>query len=239
MYKVTKSLISEYYSCRNFKLLLMYLILGVFIFTSSNIGTQYGIMFYHIFSHRYLIALFLLPIIIFSNYKLVNSKNSNFIIRFSSRKKIFEFDFLTIIINSLLLMLIFSFICLLFCNLFASRDFFIIDDPYYNNVKNILVLFINFIKQYIFFVSISFISVYILKRLNILIALLFNFIIIILFFIDFEKLFISWIFPTHYLCNIFIFDNIIQNILASSIYLTVFFIVSVLLYKSIIYNGDI
>lgn len=233
------SIVINYYKLNIFKFLLAYIIFGVLIFTFSNMELSYVNMIYYIMGHPYLIAFFLLPVSIFTTFHILSnlSKNKELIIRFNNRLKLFKFEMKILFLNITFIILIFLFITLLFANLFSDRNHFILDDPYYPEINNLLGLIFCLLKLYLFTLSIAMMNIALKDFAKGSFNIVMN-ILILISFLGYIPTLLDWLFPSHYLGYSFRFDSIFQNLFYSFIYLFIYFVCSFIFCKQKILNKD-
>lgn len=235
MNKLRKELIADFYKSNIAKFLMVYIILGILIFTNLAKGTPYINMINGIMGNSYLISFFLIPTIIFSTIYIVSNvnKSKDILMRINNRKKIFYFQIAVSVYNTTIIFFLFLFTTILFSNLFASRMNFIANDPYYSEINNLVGLIISLIKLYIFLISVSIFNITFTTLKKSFSVVVIDLLIIISFLIYLPDN-ISWLLPAHYLGHAFIFKSIVQNIIYSFMYLILFLGISSISFKRII-----
>ena len=133
MSKVIINCIKSFKKTNIYKFIILYLILGAFIFTINRSEYSYLELVIHAFGHPFVMSIFLIPSISFTVY-FVHDKylfNYNYFLRLSRRKNIAKSNLIMlflIIMDYLITFLIFIFI---FTNFFANRNEFFGIDNYY------------------------------------------------------------------------------------------------------------
>ena len=237
MSKLCKTILNDYYKTNIFKVTILYIVFGVLIFTFSNKNLSYINMLYYIMGHPYLIAFFLIPIVIFSTIKVLNCLNKNMIIRFRTKQELIRSQFLLLISNTTTTFLLFIFITLLFANLFADRTNFILVDPYYSEINNLVGLIFCLIKLYLFLISINLLNVTCINILKGKWIVVID-IVILISFLGYVPEKFDILFPPHYLGYGYAFESFFQNFLLSALYLVSFFIISVFIFYKKLVNKN-
>lgn len=228
MIKLCKDWVYDYYKKKIFKFTVAYMILGVLIFTFSNFQLSYINMIYYVMGHPYLIAFFLTPVILFTTVSILSEfmANKNLIIRFNSRKELIKFEIVLSIINVTILLLLFLLISILFANIFADRSHFVLVDPYYSEINNLIGLLVCILKLYIYSISITILNMSFSKIKNNKILIIFD-IIVLISFLGYLPEKLDWFFPAHYLGYSYTFNSFVENIFFSTIYFLFFIFISI------------
>ncbi len=230
--QIVKNILKDYYNTFAFKFLIIYIIFGILVFSFSNTELSYINMIYYVMGHPYLIAFFLTPVSIFATFQILNSasENKNILIRFKNRKQLLQFQLNLILKNVIFIFATFLFITILFANLFSDRNHFILQDPYYPEINNVIGLIFLLIKLLIFVLSITIINMSIIKITKQKKILIIN-LLTLISFLGYIPEQISILFPAHYIGYSYHFTTFISNIIFSSIYLLSVLIIACIYYK--------
>ena len=210
----------------NYRIILLYLCLGAFIFTVNRSEYSYLELAIHAFSHPFVMGIFLIPTVVYStlffydkyilNYNYVTRVNRNY-----DLKK----DCIIINIYFVLNIIFYFFVfVLIFTNLFANRNYIIGNDTFYN-VSNIFLLLLRFFENILFLFSVSIYTLDIkTKKFNYKIIIL---VLLISSFLGFIPNLIIKFFPSYYISSYHLFPNFNIDILYSSIYIFIILLCSI------------
>lgn len=203
-----------------YKVLMIYLIIGIFLYIKEFYSFSYINFIYIGLGHPYILCFFLFPtIFIISLYCLYLVGDNKYIMcRFNSKKEYYYFEIKLIFfeINKIFLVYL---ITLLFCaNIFASRNSFILPDPNYADINNLVGMFVMLLKMYILMVFFSIFIIVLKNIFNTKIFLILSFIIVFSFmnFIPLGKF--ELLFPSYYIGFKHIFSTFVLNIIYSLLY---------------------
>lgn len=217
MNELEKEIIKEYKKSIMYKISILYIIFGLFIFSINRSEYAYFELLNYSTNHPFVVSLFLLPTIsctiIYIETKYFN--NYNIFIRLGRKKAIkSNLKIIFHIINNLFIILIMS--SLILTNIFANRNYYINNDLYYD-IPNVIAIIINLFKTYLFALTIGILSsVLANKKIYITISIL---LVIMISFMGIIPTKFLIIFPSYYISNYHIFQSINENILYSSIYI--------------------
>lgn len=208
--------IKNYYKSYISKIIIIYMILGILIFSFSNLDLSYINMVYYLMGHPYLISFFLIPIVLFTSIDLIRKVNNekSFIIRFNNKNLLFRQCLKIIIGNCTYILLLFLFIVLLFTNIFSDRSKFVLKDSYYPDVSNITVLFFIIIKIYIYLIFISLLHLF-PKRRILYVFIIFYDILMLISFLGYMPSYFDFFLPSNYLGYHYISSSFEYNIFQS------------------------
>ena len=228
MNKIEKNIIKDFRHSQLYKIIIIYIIFGLFIFSIGRSDLSYLNLIIYSTSHPYVIAIFLVPSIISVVYYLNNNYflNYNLIIRNHSRKKYIKVIIKSIIIITTDIFIIYLLSSIILANIFANRDYFITQDKYYH-IPNIIILIINILKNY-FFIFITGIFASTIDRKNFIIRI----IIIILTIISFLGVFPNLIlplFPSYYVSSYHVFSNIYYDVIFTTGYFIIILIINLII----------
>lgn len=224
-----REIFKQYKKTWLYKLLFIYIIYGVFIFTVNRGEYAYFDLLHYVISYPFFIAIFLIPSVLcgvlYINYRYYN--NYSILLRFGSRRSIMISNIkliFYIVGNVFILMFMIS---LIFTNIFANRNYYIGVDIKYN-VLNIISLLVSACKVYIFLFIIGLLSS-IISNLNIYLIIII-FLVIMISFMGILPNRVLMFLPGYYVSNYHIFDSFINNVIYSLIYLLISFGVVFLFY---------
>ena len=240
-YYVLKMDVSKYFNSIDkkilYKIFVVYIIFGLLIFSVNRGEYAYFDLLHYSTNHPFFIALFLLPVtlfaVIFIEHKYYNNYNN--LLRIGNRKKIINSNFklIFLVVSDLFTILIST--GLILTNIFANRNYYIASDKYYG-VSNLLLLVISLFKTYIFAIIMGLLGSYLSnKKVHTCIVII---LLIMTSFMGVVPNRFLFLFPGYYISNYHIFYSISKNIIFSTIYLIVIFLVCFILYKRK-WNGDI
>lgn len=244
MNNIDKILLKVYSSTPNFKLILVYLLFGCFIILGSNREISYINMIYFASGNIILISFFLIPCVILLGYNVFDQieQNKALISRFNTKKEYYYFQIRMIFKITTRLFLWFIFIILICTNLFADRSHFILNDPNYKGVNNIVGMIVSFIKLYIFLLIFQFFNICLKKKINVYIIVITNFAVLYTLYdyLSFQSIkYIGFIFPSRYIGFSYIYESFTENVVYSFIYLISLLVIGFFIAKQIIIKKDI
>lgn len=224
-----------------YKLLMIYLILGTYIYVKEYSDLSYINFVYIGIFHPYILSFFLLPSILTMSLYIIHviGNNKNIIGRFGSKKKFYLFEIKIIFIELSKMFLIFCLTLLLCANLYANRNSLILPDPNYPHVLNLIGLLFSLVKLYIFVLLMGLFTITINTIFDIKIFLIFSFI-TIFSFLDFIPLGnLEIILPSYYIGFKHIFSSFSLNILCTSTYFLIINLIIYIIFKKILFRKDI
>ena len=237
MISFERKIFNQYKKSLLYKIFVVYIIFGLLIFSVNRGEYAYFDLLHYSTNHPFFIALFLLPVtlfaVIFIEHKYYNNYNN--LLRIGNRKKIINSNFklIFLVVSDLFTILIST--GLILTNIFANRNYYIASDKYYG-VSNLLLLVISLFKTYIFAIIMGLLGSYLSnKKVHTCIVII---LLIMTSFIGVVPNRFLFLFPGYYISNYHIFYSISKNIIFSTIYLIVIFLVCFILYKRK-WNGDI
>lgn len=229
MIKIAKTLIKNYKRTIYYKGMILYLILGAFIFTVGMYDYSYFDMILYALSHPFVMAIFFIPSTAISIYYFKNNylNNYNIIIRLNNKKNARKLSLLISMFLIVEIITSYLIITVLLANIFANRNQIISNDNYYK-IPNIVLIIYHLIKNFIFLYVVAMITTLFKKKSYIL-----NITIIVLLsccFLGFIPNNMLKIFPSYCITSYHIFSNIIKDVLYSvkylvALFLTVYFLV--------------
>ena len=229
MSKVIINCIKSFKKTNIYKFIILYLILGAFIFTINRSEYSYLELVIHAFGHPFVMSIFLIPSISFTVY-FVHDKylfNYNYFLRLSRRKNIAKSNLIMlflIIMDYLITFLIFIFI---FTNFFANRNEFFGIDNYYK-ISNVIMIIYYFIKNFVFLYIIGMLSLLFKKKYHIIfIAFL---VLICSSFLGYIPNKIIRFFPSYYVTSYHLFYKFYQDVIYSVLYLVINCLLTVILF---------
>lgn len=222
MNNLEKIIINDYKKSIIYKLIIPYIGLGIFIFSVNRFEYNFFELLNYVSCNPFIIIAFLIPSILssiiyiekkyFNNYNILIRLSKKEIIK-SNLKLIFY-----IVSNIFIILLILS---IIFTIIFSNRNFNITNNYIYN-IPNTIILFIDLFKIYLFSIILGILTSYLTNKKTYIITTIT--VIIIISFIDILPNYILIFLPGYYISRLTEFSSITTNIIYSSLYIIINFI---------------
>ena len=229
MSKVVTNCIKSFKKTNIYKFIVLYLILGALIFTINRSEYSYLELVIHAFGHPFVMSIFLIPSISFTVYYVYDKYlfNYNYFLRLLSRKNITKNNLIMLFFIIIDYLITFLIIIFLFANIFANRNEFIGMDDYYR-ISNVIMLIYYFVKNFIFLYIIGMLSLLFKKKYHIIFIA--SLILICSSFLGYIPNRIIRFFPSYYVTSYHLFYKFYLDILYSSLYLLINYLLTTVLF---------
>lgn len=227
-----------------YKLLLIFMGLGIWLTLSWAPSLSYIDMLYYASGNSWLITFFILPVFIIISYMNYNIIENTYFVysRFKNKQQYYNFQITSNFLITTILFLKLLALIIILTNLYYTDGIIIANDKFYD-IPNLVSCLFSYIKLYLFIMLVQNINIIIKQTTNkksVFFAL--NFIIIYTIF-DPRLLknlsILDYINPARYIGFTYEFSNFISNVFYSSVYFFILLTITFFSLKNIILKKDI